>query len=101
MPFYLRKAFRVGRFFRLNLSKSGAGVSVGVKGLRASLGPRGNELHGGRYGFYFRQRLAASWLKNPLNTPAGQRALLRVVLIVAGLLVLGAALIVGFTTALR
>lgn len=101
MTFFLRKAVRLGKFFRLNLSKSGAGVSIGVKGLRVSLGPRGNELHGGRYGLYFRRRLAASWLKNPLNTPAGQRALLRVVLIVAGLLVLGTALIVGFTTATR
>src|SRR6202035_2913509 len=57
MGFYIRKAFNFGPF-RLNLSKKGIGTSVGVKGLRISSGPRGTELHAGRYGLYYREKLA-------------------------------------------
>ena len=56
MGWYLRKAFNFGPL-RLNLSKSGVGVSAGVKGFRVSTGPRGTHLHAGRGGIYFRQRL--------------------------------------------
>jgi hypothetical protein len=56
MGFYIRKAFNFGPF-RLNLSKKGIGTSIGVKGLRVSTGPRGNELYAGRYGLYYRQKL--------------------------------------------
>lgn len=56
MGWYLRKAFNFGPL-RLNLSKSGVGVSAGVKGFRVSSGPRGTHLHAGRGGIYFRQRL--------------------------------------------
>lgn len=41
MGFYLRKSIKVG-LFRFNISKSGVGVSAGVKGLRLGSGPRGN-----------------------------------------------------------
>jgi Protein of unknown function (DUF4236) len=34
MAWYLRKAFRLGPFLRLNVSKSGLGASFGIKGLR-------------------------------------------------------------------
>jgi hypothetical protein len=54
--FYFRKSFGKGPI-RLNLSKSGLGVSVGVKGARVSFGPRGTFLHAGRGGVYYRQRL--------------------------------------------
>ena len=46
MPFYLRKSVSAGPF-RFNLSKSGVGVSVGVKGLRIGTGPRGHYIHAG------------------------------------------------------
>ena len=43
---------------RLNLSKSGLGVSAGVKGLSVSTGPRGTYLNAGRNGLYYRAKLA-------------------------------------------
>jgi hypothetical protein len=51
---YLRKSFSFGPL-RLNLSKSGLGYSFGVKGARIGSGPRGNYVHMGRYGLYYRQ----------------------------------------------
>ena len=53
MGFYIRKYVQSGPF-RLNLSKSGLGVSVGVPGFRVGSGPRGNYVHMGRYGVYYR-----------------------------------------------
>src|SRR5438270_3002606 len=56
MGFYIRKALKVGPL-RFNLSKSGIGVSAGIKGLRVGTGPRGNYVHMGRGGLYFRKSL--------------------------------------------
>lgn len=56
MGFYLRKSLKAGPF-RFNFSKSGVGVSVGVKGLRIGTGPRGNYVHAGVGGFYYRASL--------------------------------------------
>lgn len=56
MGFYIRKAISVGPF-RFNLSKSGVGVSAGVRGLRFGTGPRGNYVHMGRDGLYYRKTL--------------------------------------------
>jgi hypothetical protein len=56
MGWYLRKSFGIGPL-RLNLSKSGLGLSAGVKGLRIGTGPRGTYLHGGREGLYYRKSL--------------------------------------------
>jgi len=56
MGWFLRKAIKVGPL-RLNLSKSGLGVSAVVKGFRVSRGPRGTHLFAGRHGLYFRERL--------------------------------------------
>jgi len=53
MGFYLRKSISVGPL-RFNLSKSGIGVSAGVKGLRFGVGPRSNYVHIGRGGLYYR-----------------------------------------------
>ena len=53
MSWYIRKAFSTGPV-RLNLSKSGLGVSFGVKGARVGLGPRGAYTHLGRGGLYYR-----------------------------------------------
>jgi hypothetical protein len=58
MGFYVRKSVRVGPF-RFNLSKSGIGTSVGIKGFRLGTGPRGNYVHMGRGGVYSRQALAS------------------------------------------
>jgi len=58
MGFYIRKAFSAGPI-RLNLSKSGLGVSFGVKGARIGKGPRGSYVHAGRYGLYYRQSLSS------------------------------------------
>ena len=56
MPFSLRKSVSVGPF-RFNLSKSGLGVSAGVRGFRIGSGPRGNYVHLGRGGLYYRKTL--------------------------------------------
>jgi hypothetical protein len=56
MGFYLRKAIPFGPF-RLNLSKSGIGLSAGVTGFRVGVGPRGSYVHAGRGGLYYRQSL--------------------------------------------
>ncbi|HSY17531.1 MAG TPA: DUF4236 domain-containing protein [Candidatus Acidoferrales bacterium] len=56
MGFYIRKSVSVGPF-RFNLSKSGIGVSTGIKGFRVGTGPRGNYVQMGRGGIYFRQTL--------------------------------------------
>lgn len=59
MGFYLRKSQRIGPF-RINFSKSGIGVSTGVKGFRVSQGPRGAMVHMGRHGLYYRTSLGKS-----------------------------------------
>jgi hypothetical protein len=80
MPFYIRKSISVGPF-RLNFSKGGVGMSVGVKGLRLGTGPRGHYVHAGRGGLYYRASLgrpgekrrspaAPSRLPEPLSQPA-------------------------------
>ena len=56
MSFFLRKSLRFGPI-RFNLSKSGIGVSAGVKGLRIGKGPRGNYVSAGRGGIYYRKTL--------------------------------------------
>ena len=56
MGWYLRKSLSFGPL-RLNLSRSGLGGSVGVKGLRVGTGPRGRYLHAGRDGLYYRSSL--------------------------------------------
>jgi hypothetical protein len=50
--------------FRLNLSKSGVGVSTGVKGLSISRGTRGSYLSAGMKGLYYRTRLNPKKLKS-------------------------------------
>jgi uncharacterized RDD family membrane protein YckC len=56
MGFYVRKSLRAGPF-RFNLSKSGVGVSAGVPGFRVGTGPRGNYVHVGAHGVYYRASL--------------------------------------------
>jgi hypothetical protein len=59
MGWYLKKSFAFGPL-RLNLSRSGIGASVGVKGLRVSTGPKGRQLNAGREGVYYRASLNTS-----------------------------------------
>ena len=66
MGFYLRKSISVGPL-RFNLSKSGIGVSAGVTGLRFGAGPRGNYVHMGRGGLYYRATLPPS--STPRQSP--------------------------------
>ena len=56
MPPYLRKHINIGPL-RVNFSKSGIGVSFGVTGLRAGLGPRGAHVHAGRKGLYYQKQV--------------------------------------------
>jgi hypothetical protein len=60
MGFYIRKSFKLGPI-RFNLSKSGVGVSAGVKGARVGINARGKKyIHLGRGGIYYRQTLEDS-----------------------------------------
>jgi hypothetical protein len=63
MGFYIRKSVRVG-LMRFNLSKSGIGVSAGIRGLRVGTGPRGTYVHAGRGGLYYRAHLFPSGTTN-------------------------------------
>lgn len=58
MGLYLRKSFRAGPV-RFNLSKSGLGLSGGVKGARVGVGPRRTYVHAGRHGLYYRKHLSS------------------------------------------
>ena len=59
MGFYFRKSKSVGPF-RLNFSKSGIGLSTGVKGARLSFGPRGTYVNVGRNGIYYRKKIGGT-----------------------------------------
>lgn len=59
-------SIRVGPL-RFNLSKSGFGVSAGIKGFRAGTGPRGNYVHMGLGGIYYRATIPSS---SPTNSTA-------------------------------
>lgn len=56
MGIYIRKSISFGPF-RFNLSKSGVGLSVGVRGFRVGSSPRGNYVHMGVGGIYYRATL--------------------------------------------
>jgi len=68
MGFYLRKSIRVGPL-RFNLSGSGIGVSAGIRGFRVGTGPRGNYVHMGVGGLYYRSTLPSG------STPSSQPTL--------------------------
>ncbi len=59
MGFYIRKSVGFGPI-RFNISKSGVGVSFGVKGARLSTGPRGTYVNIGSHGIYYRQKIGGS-----------------------------------------
>ncbi|MBR9803321.1 DUF4236 domain-containing protein [bacterium] len=75
MAFYIRKSVRVGPI-RFNLSKSGIGVSTGIPGLRVGTGPRGNYIHMGRGGLYYRQTLSPTKARpQQYNRPVDHQAI--------------------------
>src|ERR1035441_5416731 len=58
MGYFFRRSARIGPF-RLNLSKSGVGASVGVKGARLTMTPRGTTyITVGSHGFYYRETIS-------------------------------------------
>ena len=59
MGWYFRKSLGLGPL-RLNLSKSGIGYSVGVRGARIGVGPRGNYVRLGRGGIYYQKYFSTS-----------------------------------------
>ena len=63
MGLYFRKSKSLGSL-RLNFSKSGIGVSTGVKGARLSMGPNGTYINVGRNGIYYRKKIGGSSSKN-------------------------------------
>jgi hypothetical protein len=66
MGFYIRKSVGFGPI-RFNLSKSGIGVSFGVKGARLSTGPRGTYVNVGSHGVYYRQKINGSIESQPTS----------------------------------
>jgi len=67
MPFSLRKSVKAGPF-RFNFSKSGVGLSVGIKGLRVGTAPRGHYVHAGVKGIYYKTSLNAGSGKGDKKT---------------------------------
>lgn len=67
MGFYLKKSINFGPL-RFNFSKSGVGLSAGVKGFRVGTGPRGGYVHMGRGGLYYRQPLGGRRTRSPLGS---------------------------------
>lgn len=70
MAYFFRKSIGVGPF-RLNLSKSGIGGSVGFKGLRLTRTARGaTYVTAGRAGVYYRETLSGTAVATQNQTPA-------------------------------
>lgn len=57
MGFFFREHLKLGKFLKLNFSKSGIGLSGGITGLRLGIGPKGTWFHAGRHGLYYRKSL--------------------------------------------
>ncbi len=71
MPFYIRDSVSLGPF-RINLSKSGLGISAGVKGFRVGTGPKGHYIHAGVNGIYYRKSLGSLARKPKAVTKEGE-----------------------------
>jgi hypothetical protein len=69
MPFGFRRSLRIAGPLRLNLSKSGLGLSLGVPGLHIGRGPRGSYIRAGLpgTGIYYRKSLKGP---KPVHTRA-------------------------------
>jgi tetratricopeptide (TPR) repeat protein len=64
--FRLQRSIRLGKFLRLNISKSGIGLSAGVPGLRLSTGPSGTHFNIGLpgTGLSYRKKLGSKTLSD-------------------------------------
>lgn len=64
MGFRLQRSIRLGKFLRLNISKSGVGISAGFPGLRLSAGPRGSFINVGvpGTGLSYRKKIGSQTL---------------------------------------
>jgi hypothetical protein len=79
MGFYIRKALKLGPV-RLNLSKGGVGVSVGVPGMRLGMNAAGTPyVHAGRHGIYYRQSLKLPRPPHSTRAPAAEDRITRLV----------------------
>src|SRR5437016_7388965 len=68
MGYFFRRSAKIGPL-RLNFSKSGIGASVGVKGARLTMTPRGTTyITVGSHGFYYRETLS-NGRGNPAHSP--------------------------------
>ena len=94
MGFSFRKSIRFGPL-RLNLSKSGVGLSAGVKGARVSKGPRGTYLNVGAGGVQYRKKLDGTSERATRGRRAGGGNWLVVGLVALVVLLLAAVLILG------
>ena len=65
MGLRFRKSISLGKFFRLNLSKSGVSVGVGPRGLNVNLGPRGVRETIGLPGTGLYYQESHQWPKSP------------------------------------
>lgn len=74
MGFYIRKSKSVGPV-RFNLSKSGIGVSTGIKGARISTGPNGTYINLGRNGLYYRKKLGGKVKNQKYNSTPNSPAI--------------------------
>ena len=57
MGFYFRKSIKIGPF-RINFSKSGISVSLGVKGASLNVGPKNTSINVGRKGVYYKKSIS-------------------------------------------
>ena len=62
MGFRIQKSIRLGKLLRLNISKSGIGISAGIPGLRIGTGPRGAYFSAGLpgTGLSYRQKISSN-----------------------------------------
>ena len=65
MGLRFRKTISLGKFLRLNLSKSGASVGVGPRGLNVNIGPRGLRRTVGLPGTGLYYQDTSQWPKSP------------------------------------
>ena len=57
MGWSFRKSINIGPL-RINLSRSGIGLSAGLKGARVSVGPKGAQIRMGKDGVYYQKTLS-------------------------------------------
>ncbi len=76
MGFRIQKSIRLGKLLRLNISKSGIGISAGVPGLRIGTGPRGAYFSAGLpgTGLSYRQKISSNRKSDSANLSAKSKA---------------------------